>query len=130
MYAIRSYYVRPSAISPVGFAEDETLIPFPARSFPGYRVLQEYFILPEKFLFIDLDISDWKSRGQGKSFSLEFVFDRLPQDMPPLRAEHFMLFVSPALNLFQHHADPILLDHKRPRITSYNVCYTKLLRRC
>ncbi len=106
--------LRPSAISPVGFAEDETLIPFPARSFPGYRVLQEYFILPEKFLFIDLDISDWKSRGQGKSFSLEFVFDRLPQDMPPLRAEHFMLFVSPALNLFQHHADPILLDHKRP----------------
>jgi len=106
--------LRPSAVRPVGFDEDETLIPFPARSFPGYRVLQEYFILPEKFLFFDLDLSAWTSRGQGRAFSLEFVFDGLPPDLPPMRAEHFQLFVSPALNLFPHHADPILLDHKKP----------------
>lgn len=106
--------LRPSAVKPVGFSEDEALIPFPARSFPGYRVLQEYFILPEKFLFFDLDISQWRSRGQGKTFSVELIFDKLPQDMPSMRAEHFQLFVSPALNLFPYHADPILLDHKKP----------------
>ncbi len=107
--------LKPSAVRPVGFDEDEALIPFPVRSFPGYRVLQEYFILPEKFLFFDLaGLDQWRTRGQGGAFSVEFLFEKLPQEMPPLREEHFQLFVSPALNLFPHHADPILLDHKKP----------------
>lgn len=107
--------LRPSSLRSVGFDEDEALIPYPSRSFPGYRVLQEYFILPEKFLFFDLTGLDaWRTRGQGGAFSIEFLFDKLPQDMPPMRAEHFQLFVTPALNLFPYHADPILLDHKKP----------------
>ncbi|MBI5520505.1 MAG: type VI secretion system baseplate subunit TssF [Desulfovibrio sp.] len=107
--------LRPSCLKPVGFAEEEALIPFPARSFPGYRVLQEYFILPEKFLFFDLTgLEGWHTRGQGSKFSVELRFDNLPGELPPLRAEHFQLYVTPALNLFPYHADPILLDHKRP----------------
>lgn len=102
------------ALQPVGFDEESTLIPFPARSFPGYRILQEYFILPEKFLFFDVvGLEQWQNRT-GASFSLEFEFADLPPDLPPMRAEHFQLFVSPALNLFPHQADPILLDHKKP----------------
>ncbi len=104
----------PKAVTPVGFGEDETLIPFPARSFPGYRILQEYFVLPEKFLFFDVNgLHQWRNRGTGTGFSLEFDFADLPPDLPPMRAEHFQLFVSPALNLFPHQADPILLDHKK-----------------
>ncbi len=107
--------LKPSRIRPVGFTEEEALIPFPARSFPGYRVLQEYFTLPEKFLFFDLTgLEAWRTRGQGGRFSVEFLFEQLPQDMPSMRAEHFQLFVTPALNLFPYHADPILLDHKKP----------------
>lgn len=107
--------LRPSSLKPVGFGEDETLIPFPARSFPGYRVLQEYFILPEKFLFFDITgLGAWRSRGQGPSFSIEFLFEKLPPELPPMRAEHFLLYVTPALNLFPYHSDPILLDHRKP----------------
>lgn len=106
------------AIQPVGFAEAESLIPFPARSFSGYRILQEYFILPEKFLFFDVTGLDrWRNRGTGATFTLELEFSGLPQDIPPMRAEHFQLFVTPALNLFPHQADPILLDHKKPTYT-------------
>ncbi len=102
------------ALQPVGFDEESTLIPFPARSFPGYRILQEYFILPEKFLFFDIvGLEQWQNRT-GASFTLEFEFADLPPELPPMRAEHFQLFVSPALNLFPHQADPILLDHKKP----------------
>ena len=104
----------PKAVTPVGFGEDESLIPFPARSFPGYRILQEYFVLPEKFLFFDVNgLQQWRNRGTGTSFSLEFDFADLPPELPPMRADHFQLFVSPALNLFPHQADPILLDHKK-----------------
>ena len=42
------------ALQPVGFGDGEELLPTPDRLFRGYRVLQEYFAFPEKFLFVDL----------------------------------------------------------------------------
>ncbi|RMS93256.1 hypothetical protein ALP56_03705 [Pseudomonas coronafaciens pv. oryzae] len=42
-------------VKPVGFAEDESLIPYPLNTFRGYRYLQEYFCFPEKFLFSDIE---------------------------------------------------------------------------
>lgn len=110
----KSHSLGRQALQPVGFAEEEALIPFPARSFPGFRILQEYFVLPEKFLFFDVTgLENWTSRGPGSEFTLEFEFADLPRDLPAMQAEHFQLFVSPALNLFSHQADPILLDHKK-----------------
>ena len=44
----------PSCLRPVGFAEGEGMLPYPRRSFTGYRLLQEYFAMPEKFLFVDV----------------------------------------------------------------------------
>ena len=44
----------PTALKPVGFGEDEGMLPYPSRSFIGYRLLQEYFTFPEKFFFLDL----------------------------------------------------------------------------
>src|SRR5262249_40688397 len=38
----------------VGFERDEGLLPYSERSFVGYRLLQEYFSFPRKFLFFDL----------------------------------------------------------------------------
>ena len=42
-------------VQPVGFAEEEALIPYPLNTFRGYRYLQEYFAFQDKFLFVDLD---------------------------------------------------------------------------
>ena len=39
------------AIKLVGFAENEGLIPYPQTVYPGFRLLQEYFTLPQKFAF-------------------------------------------------------------------------------
>ena len=49
-----------SAVQPVGFGEHDGLIPYPRRSFLGYRLLQEYFVFPEKFFFIDVAGFDQK----------------------------------------------------------------------
>ena len=38
----------------MGFRDDESVLPFPRRSFTGYRLLQEYFAFPEKFFFAEL----------------------------------------------------------------------------
>jgi type VI secretion system protein ImpG len=40
---------------PVGFAEEEALIPYPLNTFRGYRYLQEYFAFQDKFLFVDVN---------------------------------------------------------------------------
>ncbi|SOO35760.1 hypothetical protein XFF6994_5680014 [Xanthomonas citri pv. fuscans] len=42
------------AVQMRGFADDDALIPYDGRSFSGYRLLQEYFACPERFLFAEL----------------------------------------------------------------------------
>ena len=49
---------REPSVRPVGFAHDEVLYPYPPNSFPGYRILQEYFCFPEKFHFVDIDLGE------------------------------------------------------------------------
>ena len=43
-----------ASIQPVGFADDEALLPVTLRSFQGYRLLQEYFSFPQRFRFFEL----------------------------------------------------------------------------
>src|SRR5262249_10840448 len=42
------------AVKLVGFAENEALTPYPRTVYPGSRLLQEYFTLPQKFAFFDV----------------------------------------------------------------------------
>jgi type VI secretion system protein ImpG len=104
----------PEHLEPVGFGSDEDLIPYPPQSFPGYRILQEYFILPEKFLFLDLKGWPlWQDRGEGSRFEIRFELKKLPFALPRVRKDSFALAATPVVNLFNHDADPIRLDHRR-----------------
>ena len=47
-------FLGPEAIRPVGFAREEGLLEYPDESFLGYRILQEYFAYPDKFMFVEL----------------------------------------------------------------------------
>ena len=109
------YRLPPSAIRQVGYADNENLLPYPGNAFPTYRILQEYFVLPEKFLFLDVSgLAGWQNRGEGSAFELIFELSAQPTTEPTLQPEHFQLFVSPAINLFATSAEPILLDHRQP----------------
>lgn len=102
-----------SCLKPAGFAEDEQLLPYPTHVFPGYRLLQEYFSAPEKFLFFDLSgWEQWQQRGTGQQFSITFELASLPSGPQRIRRESFALHVAPAINLFAHAADPISVDHR------------------
>ena len=41
-------------VRPVGFTDEEALLPVPLRSFQGYRLLQEYFAFPQRFRFFEV----------------------------------------------------------------------------
>jgi len=101
-------------LKPVGFSPDEGLIPYPTHSFPGYRIVQEYLILPEKFFFLDLvGWEHWGNRGDGSRFEIRLELGPFSVPPPRIRKENFVLSATPAINVFPHEADPIRLDHQR-----------------
>lgn len=109
-----SCYLSPDHLKPVGFDSDFALLPYPDNAFPAYRVLQEYFMLPEKFLFLELGgWENWQERGNGATFEIRFEVETEDMDPPRITPGHFILNAVPAVNLFSHDADPIRLDHKK-----------------
>ena len=105
-----------SCLQPAGLNDDEPLFPYPAHAFPGYRLLQEYFTAPQRFLFLELTGWErWSGRGNGSRFTVTFELDALTLPPPRVKRESFVLFATPAANLFPRDADPILLEHRAER---------------
>lgn len=106
--------LRADQIKPVGFAENEAILPYSKNSFSGYRLLQEYFSLPEKFMFFDVTGLEWlKGIPQRSTLKFSFVFKRALPSEVVLKDKHFKLHCTPAVNLFSIDADPIRLEHRR-----------------
>lgn len=100
------------SVLPVGFGKDEEVLPYPAQSHPGYRLLQEYFAFPEKYHFFDLANLRPRLAGAGKSLDVLFLLDREPQGRPAVDAHNFRLGCTPVINLFTKTTEPIRLDHR------------------
>lgn len=108
------------AIRPVGFEEDEGLLPYPRRSFPGYRLLQEYFVFPEKFSFLDVAGFD-RVRGTGFGERLEMIFMVSAFEPSQWRSlletgvdtDTIQLGCTPTVNLFPLTSEPVLLTQKQ-----------------
>ena len=82
----KSLVLGPEALRPVGFAQDEGMLPYPRRSFLGYRLLQEYFTFPEKYLFLDLAGFD----GMLFKFTSDYTGEFYMKDTPlPLSIAFF-----------------------------------------
>ncbi len=106
-------------IRPVGFSPEQGVLPYAARSFLGYRLLQEYFAFPEKFLFFDLyEMDDAVRAGLGEAMEILIFLDRIPRIEQPVVKETFQLGCAPIVNLFDQIAEPIRLDHAQ---TEYRV---------
>ena len=109
---MRPVILGPDAIEPVGFAPEESLLPWPARAFAGFRLLTEYFAFPDKFLFLDLCRIDAKTLvGAGNKLD---VFIWLSRAVPELErtvdADSVALGCTPLVNLFPQRCEPIRLD--------------------
>jgi type VI secretion system protein ImpG len=102
-----------SVIEPAGFGLEEALLPWPARSFSGFRLLSEYFALPEKFLFLDFARIDGKSLlCTGNRLEIFVYFDRaLPELERTVAGDSIALGCTPIVNLFAHRCEPIQLTH-------------------
>ncbi len=99
------------SIVPVGLKREHALLPWAVDAPDGPRLLQEYFTLPQKFLFVDLQGLDRvNAAAVGQRFEVAFHFDKPPQ-MPGLIDKNSLrLNCVPVINLFSTKADPIAID--------------------
>jgi type VI secretion system protein ImpG len=100
-----------NALSPVGFEQDENVIPCLPYSHPGYRLLQEYFTFCEKFMFFD--VGELGRQGSKKYFDILFLLDQRPREHIVVSRDTFVLGCTPIINLFSKTTDPIRLDHRK-----------------
>jgi len=104
----------PEVVTPAGFADEEAILPYPASSFPGYRLLQEYFALPEKFLFVDVArLEVLSGLGVEDRFEIIFEFSRRPDDAVRVRKDNIRLYCTPVVNLFAGQTDPLRVEHDK-----------------
>jgi type VI secretion system protein ImpG len=109
-----------NAIHAVGFDEDQGLLPYPGRTFVGHRLLQELFIFPQKFAFIDLTgLGDaLRALGAGTRAELSFLigpFERAERRQTletSLSHENLRLGCTPVVNLFEQTCEPVLLSER------------------
>ncbi len=102
-----------SCLRPVGFAPDEDVLPWPRHAHQGYRLIQEYFVFPEKYLFIDVDgLGDGAaaSLGEGKEVDLLFLLANAPRRSITVDRASLRLNCAPIVNLFRKTSEPVRLD--------------------
>ncbi len=116
---IRPVVLRGDAVRPAGFTEAESMLPYPRRSFPGYRLLQEYFTFPDKFFFLDVAGLGEALAGLKNRFEIVFLISQFEQTERRqilelgVNAKTFRLNATPIVNLFMQTAEPILLDQRK-----------------
>ncbi|MDN3680813.1 type VI secretion system baseplate subunit TssF [Vibrio tapetis subsp. quintayensis] len=99
------------AMQPVGFDVDDTILPYQAASFGGFKLLTEFFMFSERFNGFRFDFSDALKGVRGHQFKLQLFIDELSVDLArTLSEEHFCLFTTPIVNLHQAVSDPVEID--------------------
>jgi type VI secretion system protein ImpG len=103
------------AVLPLGFEQEQALIPYERRSFSGYRLLHEYFAFPERFRFMEVAGLDRAlARHKGNELEIAILLARGESELEALvDREHFSLFCTPAINLFRRDCDRIHVTEQR-----------------
>jgi len=106
-----SHVLAGAGVYPLGFDDEQALLAYGPRSFQGYRLLQEYFAFPSRYMFFDLcGLEPAVRRCADRELEIIVIFDaqdpRLEKVVSP---SQFALHCTPAVNLFPRRADRIHL---------------------
>ena len=99
------------SLVPVGFSDEESLIPYPHKALEAYRLLHEYFVFQNKFNF--LDIQHFSTVGAHQYVDIYIpLADRSRADKFRINKNNFILGCTPIINLFHKISEPIDLNHQ------------------
>ncbi|MEO9516457.1 MAG: type VI secretion system baseplate subunit TssF [Paracoccaceae bacterium] len=96
-------------VVPKGFSPDEALLPTPPASFDGYRLIQEYFAMPERFHFVELQgLAQGIMRSKGSDLDIYILLrEGDPSIAAGVSPAAFSLSSVPAVNLFHKRCDRV-----------------------
>jgi len=96
-----------------GLDDSQALLPVTRRGFQGYRLLQEYFSFPERFLFFSIrDLRGAIGACDGEEIEIYLAMGRAQAGLEnALDASQFRLCCTPAVNLFARAADRVHVNN-------------------
>lgn len=110
-----------------GFDREQALLPYDVRSFQGYRLLHEYFVLPARYQFFSIgDLRPVLASIDGQTLEIIILLDRAPDALcNAVKIDSLELFCTPVVNLFprrtdrvpvdsHHHEHHLVVDRSRP----------------
>lgn len=114
------FFLEKSNIKRLGFCDNEALLPYGKNSFQGYRLLEEYFAFPNRFLFFRLaGLKRGISQCKDNEIDLFILLDHISPSLGKvINVSNFSLFCTPSINLFPKRADRIHLNEQQ---TEYHV---------
>jgi len=99
----------------VGLRDDEALMPRTRPGFEGYRLLREYFVMPERFYFARFDGLQPVVARCAEEIELVVLLRRPAPELADLRPQDLQLFATPIVNLFERDCNVVEIDPRRPR---------------
>lgn len=93
-----------------GFGKGDAALPEQCVTQPGYRLVQEYFSFPEKFLFFDVD--GLATEGAIDEMEFLFLLDTAPAKGLVIKPDMLRLNCVPLINLYDQPLEPLRLDHR------------------
>jgi type VI secretion system protein ImpG len=110
----RPAVLTPDHLSPVGFADEEAVIPHMPYGHQAYRLVQEFFCFPAKYLFVDVHGLDERGPpASGRYLDLVIPLGRGPSDVLRVDRSTFKLGCTPIVNVFRKITEPIRIDQTR-----------------
>lgn len=95
----------------VGITDREGLLPRVRPSFEGYRLMREYFLMPDRFHYLRLDGLNPALRACAAGPCEVVVhLDTARPELSDIAAKDFRLFVTPLVNLFEKECNVIEID--------------------
>lgn len=92
------------SVEVIGFNDDESLF-VEKNSYPGYRILTEYMVFPEKFLGFSIDLNvDFKDEVD--------IYIPILDTFSKISKENLLFNVMPIINFFITSSDPVFFDTK------------------
>jgi type VI secretion system protein ImpG len=98
-----------SAVQPIGFEDDEALLPVTATGFSGHRLVQEYFAFPQRFQFARIaGLQPLLSSMAATEIEIVVLFSRGDAALEKLvGVDNVQLHCVPAINLFGKRLDRV-----------------------
>ena len=101
-------FLRAKLVQMTGFEDEQALLPTRMRGFGGYRLLQEYFSFPERFMFFEIGGLGGKLGYAVEELEFVLLFgqgDAMLESV--VDATNFRLHCTPAVNLFPKRLDRV-----------------------